>query len=93
MFIIGTFLSIIYFIVIPIIPDKKQPNIVTASKIPVLVFSFVLKVVPIAIPILNPAKLPVIASKTISGKLFPYSTFNTKIVYINNNNSPINAAI
>ena len=81
---IGTFLSIMYFIVIPIIPDKKHPSIVTPINIPVFAFSFILNNVAIATPIDKPASEPTQASNIILGKLVPKSTFKTNIVYMNN---------
>ena len=66
MFKIGIFLSITYFIVIPIIPDKNDKNIVTPIKIPLLAFSLVFKIVPITHPSDNPAIEPTTASKEIN---------------------------
>ena len=62
---IGIFLSMIYFIVIPIIPDKKQPSIVIAIKIPVFVFSPAFTNVATTIPSDKPASDPVIARMKI----------------------------
>ena len=67
----GTFLSITYFIVIPIIPDKKQHTIVTDIKIPVLLFSFVLSKVASATPRDSPARDPASARRIVSGSLEP----------------------
>ena len=64
-------LSIVYFIVIPIIPDRKHPNIVTDIMIPVFVVSLVFIITPIITPNDKPAKEPHSANKTISDKLFP----------------------
>ena len=47
-----------YFIVIPIIPERKQPSIVTDIIIPVFVISLVLRTDAIAIPNVSPAKEP-----------------------------------
>ena len=77
---IGIFLSIIYFIVIPIIPEKKLPSIVMAIRIPVLEFSLTLKTEPINIPKLSPAKEPTRLSIIIKGKLVPKLTSKTKIL-------------
>ena len=52
------FLSIMYFIVIPIIPDRKQNSIVMAIIIPILAFSFVLNRVDVATPKDNPESAP-----------------------------------
>ena len=60
-----------YFIVIPIIPDKKQPNIVIDKIIPVLTFSFDLIIVATKTPNDNPARLPTIAKIIINPKLLP----------------------
>ncbi len=67
----GIFLSMIYFIVIPIIPEKKHPSMVMVKRIPVLVFSLVFKMLARKIPRESPARQPVKVSKTMSGKLFP----------------------
>ena len=82
--IIGAFVSTTYFIVIPIIPDKKHPSMVTAIKIPIFVFSFVLISVATATPNVSPANDPMHANNIISGKLLPKSTFSTNTVKINN---------
>ena len=66
MFKIGIFLSITYFIVIPIIPDKNDRNMVTAIRIPLLAFSLVFKIVPIIHPSDKPAIEPTTASKEIN---------------------------
>ena len=71
MFRIGIFLSITYFIVIPIIPDRKLQNIVIAIKIPVLAPSPTFKVVETATPSDKLAKAPTSESNITNGKLLP----------------------
>ena len=61
----------IYFIVIPIIPDKKQPAIVNAINIPVLVFSFDLTKVATATPKVKPAREPTKDSNITGNNLAP----------------------
>ena len=51
------FLSIIYFIVIPIIPDKKHPRRVIDKIIPVFVFSLALNTLATNTPMDNPERL------------------------------------
>ncbi len=60
-----------YFMVIPIIPDKKQPSMVNAMINPVLLFSLVLNTHDTKTPSDRPASEPASESKIISGKLFP----------------------
>ena len=71
LFRIGILVSITYFIVIPIIPDKNDANIVRDIKIPVLVFSLDFRTVEIAIPSVRPAKDPAIRSKNTKKVLLP----------------------
>ena len=54
----GIFLSITYFKVTPIIPDRTEKNIEIAILIPVFAYSETLKTEAINIPIEIPAKSP-----------------------------------
>ena len=69
--IIGTFLSITYFIVIPIIPDKNDPSIITDIKIPILLPSLTLNFDATNTPSVSPDNDPTNERAITSGKLFP----------------------
>ena len=68
---IGIFLSITYFKVTPIIPDKKLPIIVIAKRIPILAPSLFLINTPTHNPKDNPVNDPTKDNNIISNKLLP----------------------
>ena len=67
----GIFLSIIYFMVIPIMPEKKQPNMVIDKIIPIFVFSPTLKTEAVKVPNDNPANEPISVKIIIENRLSP----------------------
>ena len=91
LFIIGMFLSITYFIVIPYIPAKKLDIIVNAIRTPVFRFSVPFITTEMNTPSASPDKLPVAVIIRTRGKLFPKSAFKTNSVYRNINAIPISS--
>ena len=78
-FITGTFLSITYLRVTPIIPDSTDKNMVMAMVIPVFAPSDTLNTEAIKTPIEMPAKSPTAESRITRGVLSPKSTFRTNL--------------
>lgn len=75
----GRLVSTRYFIVIPIMPARKQPNIAMARMRPILVVAVALTVAARKTPRARPDRLPMRASRMMSGRLAPKSTCRTKM--------------
>lgn len=89
----GIFLSITYFKVTPIIPDKTDKNIVIAMVIPVFAPSDTLNIEAIKTPREIPAKVPIIESRITKNALSPKSTFKINFRKTKSNTKPTKLTI